>query len=84
MQFCPKCNNLMIPKKTEKGIKLVCIKCGYSKKVKKIDMKLVIKTSTRKSKEIALSTPEEIKAREEEKLLLEELYKDALEYFETD
>lgn len=74
----------MIPKKTKKGTKLVCVKCGYSKTVKKIDIKLIMKSSNRKSKEIALSTPEEVKAREEEKLLLEELYKDSLEYFETD
>lgn len=74
----------MIPKKTKEGIKLVCTKCGYAKKVKKIDIKLVKKTGEKRSKEIALTTPEEVKAREEEKLILEELYKDSLEYFETD
>jgi len=84
MQFCPKCNNLMVPKRVKNGFKLVCTNCGYSKRVKKIDIKLVSKSADKKSKEIALTTPEEVKAREEEKMLLEELYKDSLEYFETD
>ncbi|HLI45694.1 MAG TPA: hypothetical protein VKU94_00695 [Geobacterales bacterium] len=84
MEFCPKCNNLMVPKKTKKGIKLVCTNCGYSKTAKKVDIKLITKSTNKKSKEIAITTPEEVKAREEEKLMLEELYKDSLEYFETD
>lgn len=84
MQFCPKCNNLMIPKRSKNGVNLVCVKCGYTKKAKKINLKLVSKSSEKRSKEIALTTPEEVKVREEEKLILEELYKDSLEYFETD
>jgi len=74
----------MVPKRVKNGFKLVCTNCGYSKRVKKIDIKLVSKSADKKSKEIALTTPEEVKAREEEKMLLEELYKDSLEYFETD
>jgi len=37
----------------------------------------------KRSKEIAVTSPEEVKTREDEKLLLEELYKDSLEYFES-
>jgi len=34
MEFCPKCGARMIRKQKNKGIVLVCPKCGYEKKIK--------------------------------------------------
>ncbi len=30
MQFCPKCGNLMLPRRGDSGVMLVCTVCGYS------------------------------------------------------
>jgi hypothetical protein len=74
----------MIPEKRKSYVVFVCKNCGHTKKATKQTKVIVPKKQTSKrSKEIAVSSPEEVKTREEEKLLLEELYKDSLEYFES-
>lgn len=85
MEFCSKCGGVMIPEKRKSSVVFVCKNCGYTKKATK-KAKLITTTKkqkSRRSKEIAVTSPEEVKTREEEKLLLEELYKDSLEYFES-
>jgi transcription factor S len=32
MEFCPNCGSRLVPKKTEEGVSMVCVKCGYVKK----------------------------------------------------
>ena len=82
MEFCSKCGGLMLPKKSKGINKLVCTKCGYSKKATKKEI-VTIKTKKKEKTGIAIISEEQIKKREDEKLLLEELYKDSLEYLET-
>jgi len=82
MEFCSKCGGLMLPKKTNKVTKLVCTKCGHSKKSTKKEI-VTLKTKKKEKTGIAIISEEQIKKREDEKLLLEELYKDSLEYLET-
>jgi len=83
VEFCPKCKNLMLPKKQGRKKFLVCRVCGYTNKyTKKAKIKISGKTESTK----ALGIPvvlEERKRSEDEKVLLEDLYKESLEYFET-
>lgn len=73
----------MIPKKDKSGNKLVCRICGYTKKVKK-EIKFSTTVKKRKTESIAITSAEESKAREEERLFIEDIYKDSLEYFEKE
>jgi len=76
----------MIPEKRKTQVVLVCKNCGNTKKAVKQPRKTKPKkqvSTSKRSKEIAVTSPEEVKTREDEKLLLEELYKDSLEYFES-
>ena len=31
MEFCPKCDSRLVPKKSEAGVSMACMKCGYVK-----------------------------------------------------
>ncbi len=45
MEFCNKCGSLMLPKKTQKSIVLICRKCGHRKTLRKNeDFKISTKT----------------------------------------
>lgn len=35
MEFCPKCGSILLPKKIGRGTKLACLRCGYTRKLKK-------------------------------------------------
>jgi len=49
MEFCPKCGNLMLPKKTKKGPVLECRKCGsIIEGIKAEDYKLVREVEQKK------------------------------------
>jgi hypothetical protein len=73
----------MIPKKQGKKKVLVCRVCGYTKKyTKKAEIKVSGKTESQKILGIPVVL-EEKKKTDEEKVLLEDLYKESLEYFET-
>lgn len=37
MEFCPKCGGLMLPKRKESKLYLVCQSCGYEVKAKKLE-----------------------------------------------
>ncbi len=43
MQFCPKCGRLMIPKKDDEGVALVCSSCNHVVKGEKIEGYSVVK-----------------------------------------
>lgn len=40
MEFCPKCNSIMIPKKKEKETILICRKCEHVEKAKQKEYKV--------------------------------------------
>jgi len=51
MKFCPKCGGLMLPRKTEKGLILVCSGCDYVvKDVEAEDYRLVKKVEQKEEK----------------------------------
>ncbi len=85
MEFCPKCGSILRPKKMKNGvIRLVCPKCGYKKSLKKSSRaaRLVFEQTDRRSKEIVVSEETRPEAEEDKKLLMEDLYREMLEYFE--
>ena len=43
MQFCPKCGRLMLPKKDDEGVVLVCSSCNHVVKGEKIEGYSVVK-----------------------------------------
>ncbi|MFH1820957.1 MAG: transcription factor S [Methanobacteriota archaeon] len=43
MQFCPKCGRLMLPKKNEDGVVLVCSSCNHVVKDEKMEGYSVVK-----------------------------------------
>jgi len=47
MQFCPKCGKLMLPKKSESGVTIVCSSCGYTEKGEKLEEYRVVKKAGR-------------------------------------
>lgn len=69
----------MHPKKGKGEVMLICSSCNYTIKTKS-SSRLTFKAGDR-SKEIVVSEGEERKV-EEEKALIEDLYKEMLEYYE--
>ncbi len=73
----------MLPKKQGKKKALVCRVCGYTKKYTK-KAEIIISGKTESAKALGIPVVlEERKRSEDEKVLLEDLYKESLEYFET-
>lgn len=52
MEFCEKCKSLMVPKKTEKGIVLVCRRCGHRKYIRKNESFKFSTVSSKKGSEV--------------------------------
>ncbi|MCS7131653.1 MAG: transcription factor S [Hadesarchaea archaeon] len=48
MEFCPKCGNLMLPKKIKENFVLTCSACGHSKEATRLDDYRLVKRSKRK------------------------------------
>lgn len=48
MEFCPKCGNLMLPKKVKENLVLMCNVCGYSKEATRLEDYKLVKKSKRK------------------------------------
>ncbi len=65
MRFCPKCGSLMVPKKIDGKMYLVCIRCGYKvlsseKEAGKYRTSTVIQHSE-KDKTIVISEKDQVK-----------------------
>jgi len=59
MEFCPNCGARMAIKRTDEGVKLVCLKCGYEtlRKVKTLQAKY--ENQTKLGKETLVVIPKE-------------------------
>ncbi len=84
MQFCDKCGKLLKPKKDKKGMKLVCLKCGYQKTGGKENTYKLIREVKHSPREevITVTTPLKKKREGMEEEEREESYKQVLEFME--
>ncbi|PLJ77311.1 NADH pyrophosphatase zinc ribbon domain-containing protein [Infirmifilum sp. SLHALR2] len=83
VEFCPKCGSLMVPKKKQDGLYLVCPNCGYEVKTK--DTKgYSMRESVSEDKKTKVSVFDVKAARtdEEERSQLREIYEVFLETLE--
>ena len=88
MKFCPKCGKLMIPRRENSRIVLVCPQCKNSIEVtRSVEVGYRVKHEVEEEKrtKMAVVTGAERKLTEEERQLLEDYYKVFLEtYMESE
>ncbi len=83
VEFCPRCEKMLVPTRTEKGIYLVCKACGYKKAASsKEGYKLVHEVGEEKRRTtIIVEGAARQKEKEEEREMMQEYYDVFLESF---
>ncbi len=80
MKFCPKCDSILLPKKTGRSFKLVCQRCKYTRRLKdKSDIKgYKISEEGKEASEVAIIEEK----KEKKKKPREPEYEIEMEYYE--
>ncbi len=80
MEFCPKCGTLMVPKKRQNEVYLVCPNCGYEMKAKDAKGYSTRESvSEEKKTKVSVFDVKSVGASEEERDQLREIYEVFLE-----
>ncbi|QOJ78408.1 DNA-directed RNA polymerase subunit M [Infirmifilum lucidum] len=83
MEFCPKCGTLMVPKKRQNEVYLVCPNCGYEMKAKDVKGYLTRESvSEEKKTKVSVFDVKSARADEGERDQLREMYEVFLETLE--
>jgi len=76
LEFCPKCDAMLVPKKENGKSYLICRKCNFKKEIKGEEYKLSVKIPhTDKEKIAVIEGESRIKISEEEREAFEDYYR---------